>query len=164
MIKFLSNLLILFILLTGGEGDAATFNVSDTPELRQALINASGNGKDDTIILNAGIYKITDDGSGAFEFIDIEPNNLIIKSKKGLNSTDVILDGDYIDSVFKFMNPRCPECTITLERISVINGKTGGIDSDYNLIISGSRILNSAGEKGISSRGGVAATSSIIIE
>ncbi len=164
MIKFFISLLILFFLLIGSEGVTATFSVSNTSELRQALINASGNGSDDTIILNAGTYKTTDDGSGTFKFIDIEQYNIVIKSKDGLNSKDVIFDGDHVDRVFKFKNPDCPKCTVTLERISVINGKLGGIDSDYNLSILGSRILNSAEGNGISSRGGIAATSTIIIE
>ena len=138
--------------------------MSDTSELRQALIDASGNGKDDTIILNEGIYRITDDGSGAFEFFDIEPYNLVIKSKNGLNSKDVILDGGHVDRVFTFRNPQCPACTITLERLSIINGRSGGLESDYNISILSSSIINNYGGKGISSRGSITATSSIIIE
>jgi len=164
MIKYISSFVIIFLLLIAGKGFTATFHVSNTPELRRALVDASGNGKDDTILLNAGIYKTTDDGTGTFKFIDIEPYNLVIKSKEGLNRKDVILDGGHVDRVFTFRNPQCPACTITLERLSIINGRSGGLESDYNINILSSSIINKAGGQGLTSRGGVAATGSIIIE
>jgi len=164
MIKHISSFIIIFLLLIAGKGFTATFHVSTTPELRQALIEASGNRKDDIIILHAGIYKTADDGEGTFMFIDIDPHNLVIKSKDGLKRKDVILDGGNTDNVFSFTNPQCSECTITLERLSIINGRSEGIESDYNINILSSSIINNYGGKGMSSRGGIAATSSIIIE
>ena len=41
---------------------AATFNVSTTLGLREALILAAGNGEADTIVLADGTYATTDDG------------------------------------------------------------------------------------------------------
>ncbi len=52
-------------------------HVSNTEEFRQALLDAAGNGRDDTIVLADGVYKTTDDGKGTFMFIDNESNPLI---------------------------------------------------------------------------------------
>lgn len=164
MITYISSFVITFLLLMAGNGFTATFHVTNTSELRRALIDASGNRKDDTIILHAGIYKTADDGEGTFMFIDIEPHNLVIKSKDGLKRKDVILDGGSTDNVFSFTNPQCSECTITLERLSIINGSSEGLESDYNINILSSSIINNSGGKGMFSKGGIAATGSIIIE
>ncbi|UCH80768.1 MAG: hypothetical protein JSW20_13675 [Nitrospiraceae bacterium] len=164
MLRFLCSLSVLFLLLTSGQSAAATFSVSNTEGLRQALIDAAGNRQNDTIILAAGAYKTTDDGSGTFEFNDNEPFDLVIKSEDGLNRGNVIIEGDNFKRVFKFTNPQHPQCSITLERISVINNHSDGIDSDCNLNIVGSGILSRSGAKGISSRGGIASEGSIIID
>lgn len=72
----------------------ATHYVSDTPELRQALLDAAQNGLDDRIILADGIYKTTDDGEGTFTFSSTEDKYLSIE---GMSNTNTILSGDNKD-------------------------------------------------------------------
>lgn len=145
----------------------ATVNVvtvKNTAEFRQALENASANGRDDIIILDAGIYKTTDDGLGTFKFSDNESFNLTIKAKDGLSSKDVTLDGAKLNQVFNYKNTG--ESTLTFERITIINGKgqdnqldidAGGIQANKdmrstNVIVKESTISNNAGV-GISCNG-----------
>ena len=72
MRRFYILIISLFVIQTGsicGLVSAATFNVSTTPELRQALVDAAQNGQEDTIILADGTYATTDDGGGTFTFL-----------------------------------------------------------------------------------------------
>ena len=73
---------------------AKEFAVTNTKEFRSALENAADNGEDDTISLAPGTYKPSDDGGGAFEFVDSESKNITIKAKNGYEAKDVILDGE----------------------------------------------------------------------
>jgi len=63
---------------------AQTFNVSNVAEFRQALEDVALNGESDTIVLDKGVYKTTEDGLGTFEFNDEEEQNLTIRAKDGL--------------------------------------------------------------------------------
>ena len=164
MNNLIRKIIIIFVLFFSVNGFAATFKVTNTTEFRKALKKASGNGQDDTIILNAGVYKTTDDGLGTFVFSDFELYDLTVKAKDGLTSNDVILDGGNADAVIKFKNPQGITHTVTLERVSIINGKSGGVDCDYNLTVTGSTISNNGEGEGLSSRGGKAVTNSIVIE
>ena len=164
MNNFMRPIIVIFVLFFGVNCFAATFNVANTKEFRKALKKAAGNGQDDTIILNAGVYKTTDDGLGTFVFSDVEPYDLTVKAKDGLTSKDVILDGKNADHVIKFKNPQGITHEVTLERISIINGKSGGVDCDYNLTVTGSTISNNGEGEGLSSKGGKAVTKSIILE
>lgn len=125
---------------------AATFNVSTTAQFRKALEDAAVNGEDDTIILEAGTYKTTDDSLGTFKFSDTEAHNLTIKAKDGLTATDVILDGATTHQVFNLTNTN--DATYTIERITIQNGKTsgattgGGIYSGNSLNITNCSITN----------------------
>lgn len=125
-----------------GVASAATFNVSTTQELRQALIDAAQNGQSDTIILADGTYATTDDGGGTFNFLDYENYDLTIK---GSSPDNVVLSGDNTDGVLKFNISNSGQL-IYLNHISIINGKSsnlcGGIFSYEaldieNCIISG---------------------------
>ncbi|MBI4682561.1 MAG: hypothetical protein HY757_05595 [Nitrospirae bacterium] len=164
MNNLIRMIIIIFVLFFGVNGFAATFKVTNTREFRIALKKAAGNGQDDTIILNAGVYKTTDDGLGTFVFSDVEPYDLTVKAKDGLTSNDVILDGKNADVVIKFKNPQGITHEVTLERVSIINGKAGGVDCDYNLSVTGSIISNNGEGEGLSGRGGKAVTNSVIME
>lgn len=121
---------------------AATFNVSTTQELRQALSAAAVNVQSDTIVLAAGTYATTDDGGGTFNFTADESYDLTIQ---GSSPDNVVLSGDNTDRVLKFDVNNSVQ-RIYLTNISIINGKSsvdgGGIFSYEalhieNCIISG---------------------------
>ena len=60
--KFRSNLWIVFLFtslnLCASKISAVTFNVSNSDEFQAALTTAAGNGGDNEIILEPGIYEI----------------------------------------------------------------------------------------------------------
>ena len=120
---------------------AATFNVSTTEELRQALLDAAISMQADTIVLADGTYATTDDGGGTFKFIADESYGLTIQ---GSSPDNVVLSGDNTDGVLLF-NVKNSIQRIYLTNISIINGKSssgGGIFSYEaldieNCIISG---------------------------
>ena len=71
--------------------------VSDSPievatvaQLRSALTAVAANGQDDIILLADGIYDVTEDAGGTFEYFDNEAFKLTIKA---LNPQQAILDG-----------------------------------------------------------------------
>ncbi|MBW2484107.1 MAG: hypothetical protein JRF05_01965, partial [Deltaproteobacteria bacterium] len=114
---------------------AATFNVSTTEELRQALLDAAINMQADTIVLADGTYATTDDGGGTFNFTADESYDLTIQ---GSSPDNVVLSGDNTDRVLEFdVNNSVQQ--IYLTNISIINGKSsvdgGGIFSYEPLII-----------------------------
>ena len=128
---------------------AATFNVSTSAQFRKALKDTAVNGEDDTIILDAGTYKTTDDGLGTFNFSDTEGHDLTIKAKDGLTANDVILDGASTYQVLNLTNTS--NVTYTIEKLSVINGKIsnpanntkgGGIYSANDILLNNCNISN----------------------
>jgi hypothetical protein len=126
---FLSTLVVLFIVAINQIALAQTFNVSTTPELRQALQDAAGNGQDDLIMLADGTYKTTDDGGGTFTFLDNEDYDLTIQ---GSSAENVILNGDNTDRVLGLY---CSQSI--LSNITISNGNSsadgGGLyTSRYN--------------------------------
>ena len=70
---------------------ADTFEVTDTPQLRQALTAAQSNGQDDVIVLADGIYSISADGLGPFQFLDDESFSLSLVAE---NKAQAVLDGE----------------------------------------------------------------------
>jgi hypothetical protein len=70
---------LLLLLAASSLTQAATFNVSTTPELRQALQTAATNGEDDIIILGDGTFSTIDDNEGKFKYLSAEDNSLTIK-------------------------------------------------------------------------------------
>jgi hypothetical protein len=77
--------------------------VSDSPievatvaQLRSALTVVASNGQDDIILLADGLYDVTEDAGGSFEYFDNEEFKLTIKA---LNSQQAILDGGGIERV-----------------------------------------------------------------
>jgi len=120
------------------------WNVSNVTELRQALENASANGENDKIILSAGVYKTTSDNLGTFTFDDNEEFNLTIEAKKGLTSSDVVLNGNHSTQVLNFNNQEIS--TLILKNISVVDGNSskegGGIYSNQNIELYDCNISN----------------------
>jgi hypothetical protein len=70
---------LLLLLAASSLTQAATFNVSTTPELRQALQTTATNGEDDIIILGDGTFSTIDDNEGKFKYLSAEDNSLTIK-------------------------------------------------------------------------------------
>jgi predicted outer membrane repeat protein len=97
--------------------NAQTFNVSDSSELREALVNASINGEQDTIILADGTYMTTDDGKGTFEYLDTEIYDLTLR---GSSAKNVVLSGDKENRIFRYQST--PDSKLTVENISFIDG------------------------------------------
>ena len=110
-------LIVIFISWFSVLTNAATLNVSTTPELREALTTAATNGEDDTIILEGGTYKTTDDGEGSFVYFSNEINSLTLK---GIDEEDVTLSGDLTHSIVSFTSTK--DASIVLNKISFING------------------------------------------
>jgi len=94
---------LLFLALSQLPIFAATFNVSNTLEFRQALENAALNGENDTIILEPGIYSTLSDGLGTFTFNDTEEYNLTIQGADGYSINDIVLDGENTHQVMNFV-------------------------------------------------------------
>lgn len=122
---------------------AQTFNVSTTPELREALTTAATNGEDDTIILADGIYKTTDDGEGTFIYNSNEGEDLYAISEGylnffqgfnltliGSNSKKVILSGDHRHQIINFQTTDKSYPRLKFEKMRFIDAnntnKTGG--------------------------------------
>lgn len=95
---FLKSLFLICLIFMAPNAFSATFNASNTPQLRQALLDAGVNGQDDTIVLAAGIYKTTSDDLGTFVFFDSEAFKLTIIGAAN-NRDEVVLDGDNTDQV-----------------------------------------------------------------
>ena len=127
---------------------AATINVGTTVELRQALLDAAGNGQSDTIILADGTYATTDDSGGAFTFLDNENYDLTLQ---GSSAENVILSGDNTHQVlyFEVINS---VTTIYLNNLSIQYGSSdsegGGVVSDENLSINNCKILRNSASHG----------------
>jgi len=139
------------IFLYGGTTLGATFPVSTTQQLRQALLDAAGNGEADTILLADGTYATTDDGGGTFIFSDSQNYDLTLQ---GSSPKAVMLSGENTDQVLLF-NSTTSTATIHLVNISVVNGNTtedgGGIQTGehYSVSITNCRISgNMAGGYG----------------
>jgi len=130
--------------------DENVVNVSTITEFRQALEDATANGKNDRIVLSAGTYKTTADNLGTFAFDDNEEFYLTIEAKSGLSYEDVILSGDNLNQVFNFDNSE--ESTLILKNLSIINGNSetdgGGVYSNQNIKIDRCKISNNSSDSG----------------
>jgi len=138
----LTCFITISMILLGTSTKGATFNVSTTQELREALLNAAQNGQSDTIILANGTYATTDDGGGTFIFLDNENYDLTIK---GSSAENVVLNGGDVHQVIK-INVVGYDVLITLDSLSIINGYSansggGGFYTKENLLIQNCQIL-----------------------
>jgi len=130
----LSSILTSFIL------NAQTFNISNTPEFRDALKISANNSEDDIIILSDGTYKTTDDGKGTFIYISEEDKNLTII---GSTSKNIILSGDNINQILNHKSTK--NSSIILKNLTFVDSYNkaytvkpylgGAIYTDYNLEI-----------------------------
>jgi len=122
------------------------WHVSTVAEFRQALEDASVNGENDKVVLEAGVYNVDSDGLGTFDFNDNEEFNLTIISAEGLNRDDVILNGNNTHQVFNFDNTK--NSTLTFKGISIIDGNSstngGGIYSNHSIKIEDCNISNNS--------------------
>ncbi|MEA1920741.1 MAG: hypothetical protein U9N52_12940, partial [Campylobacterota bacterium] len=143
----MKKLIILTVMM--GSLFGATFNVSTTPELRQALLDAAQNGQDDTIVLADGTYKTTDDGQGTFIFLDNEDYNLTLK---GSSAENVILSGESQHQIFNHNSTE--NAPLALEKLSFVDGNNtegsgGGVYTDYSIEVTDCKFTNnSAGSIG----------------
>lgn len=145
--------LVLSTLFLSSFALSQEFNVSNTQEFREALEDAALNGESDTITLEEGVYKTTDDGLGVFLFADSQEQNLTIRAKDG----DVILSGDSSSAILKVSNSS--DNTLFLENLTFTNANVSG----YALESSDDLVLNSVDVINNSSRG-VLASGDIEIE
>ncbi|BCD62481.1 hypothetical protein NitYY0826_C1357 [Nitratiruptor sp. YY08-26] len=147
---------------------SATFNVSNTAELRQALENAAHNGENDTIILQPGRYVTTSDGKGTFTFHDDEEYNLTIQGAAGYDRSEIVLNGDNTDQVMNLTNAHRPQICLpgkkcnplsnhkkpysrpflNLKNLSILYGKAdskgGGFYTDIDVLIKNCNISYNA--------------------
>jgi len=133
-----------------------TFNVSSVSEFRTALEDASLNGSNDTIILDAGTYYLNEDGEGSFTFADTEEYNLTITSSAGLTQDDVVLDGSLTDTILNVSI--AGNGILFINKITLKNGKKylgnhiykegGGIYSNTSVELTHSKIVHCAGQNG----------------
>lgn len=118
--RTMKKYLLLLLLAASSFTQAATFNVSTTPELRVALSTAAINSEDDIIILAGGTYKTTDDGEGTFIYLSNEANSLTIQ---GVSKAITIIDGEGLEQIFNFHSIFVDDGTfINIENITFING------------------------------------------
>jgi len=115
-------------------GFTTTFTVSNVSEFRQALEDSALNGEDDTINLQDGVYKTTNDALGTFTYNDEEKYSLTLTS-----TGKVILDGDNTHRVFSYMNGGGK---MMLENIQIQNGNAlealedgGGIETNAEEVV-----------------------------
>jgi hypothetical protein len=117
----------MIILLHVGTTPGATFPVSTTAELRQALLSAADNGEADTILLADGTYRATDDGGGTFTFSGASNHDLTIR---GSAPENVVLSGENTHGVLAFTADGAT-AAIQLVSVSVVKGSStengGGI-------------------------------------
>jgi len=150
---FLKMLFLVGLVFLSTSVVSATFNVSNTPQLRQALLDAALNGQHDTIILAAGVYKTTSDGLGRFRFSDAEDFSLMVTGATS-NSGDVILDGDGIDPVLSLKNSQDQDLySAEVKNLTIRNGvdtsdSCGGLDVGFDEVyLTNISVLNN--EEGI---------------
>ena len=119
MYKTTFNLALLFcvniLILTAAY--AETFNVSTTPELREALKTAATNGEDDFIVISDGVYKTTDDTKGSFLYLGQETNSLTLV---GQSKSKTVLSGENTHQVLSFQSLEV--ASFTIKNITIENG------------------------------------------
>ena len=149
MKKITYLLILISISWFGALANAATHNVSTTPELRVALAAAATNGEDDIIILADGTYKTTDDGLGSFNYITNKSNSLTLE---GAQRENVLLDGDYQNEILNHASTAV-DSPLILKGVSFVNGvsnssEAGAVNSNFDITIQDCLFEDNAGGNG----------------
>ena len=149
MKKFTCLLILSTISWFSALTNAATLNVSTTPELREALTTAATNGEDDIIILANGTYKTTDDGLGSFNYITNKSNSLTLE---GAQRENVLLDGDYQNEILNHASTAV-DSPLILKGVSFVNGvsnssEAGAVNSNFDITIQDCLFEDNAGGNG----------------
>lgn len=133
------------LIVTGQVALAATHNVSTTAELRQALLDAAGNGQDDTIVIADGTYATTDDGGGTFHYLSPQNDMLEIKG-----STNTVIISTAESSAIRIDKPQLAKPTM-IENLN-IKDSYRGIEITGSLVGKNLTITNNidTGIKGMS--------------
>lgn len=105
--------------ICSGYGYAAEFNVSTEESFQDALDTAQSNGEGDTITLQAGTYLVSSNG-GTFTY---DPNVTSEDSLTIRGNGEVILDGEGSDNIFLILNESPYLTEITLQGLTIQNGK-----------------------------------------
>ncbi len=128
---------ITFFLLLISYAFGATFNVNSASQLRQALADAATNGENDTIVLEPGVYRVTDDGIGTFSYQSSEEYNLTIMGNSDYARKTIILDGANKYQILNIQNQK--PFTLHLKHLTIVNAKTyglgGGVHTNGDIFI-----------------------------
>lgn len=114
--KKLTLPLAIASLLLSSQALAATFNVSSTAELRQALSDAASNEEDDTILLADGTYNTNDDGVGTFVYLSTENSSLTLR---GSGPNRVTLSGNNTNKILN--HSTTVDASLIVEGLSFID-------------------------------------------
>jgi len=110
---------------------SATFNVSTTLELRQALEKVALMDENSTIILNENIYSTNDDNIGTFTYKSEKNDKVLTIECKSENKNKCILDGNNKNRVLYFGG----NIEVVLKNLTIRNGNVtakygGGVFKD----------------------------------
>lgn len=135
---------ITFFLLLISYLFGATFYVNSSSQLRQALADAATNGENDTIILESGVYRVTDDGIGTFSYQSSEEYNVTIMGNSNYARKTIILDGANKYQILNIQNQK--PFTLYLKHLTIVNAKTyalgGGVHTNGQIFIEDCNISN----------------------
>lgn len=128
-----------------GIGDACTeyHCIKNSRELQHILTKAQANNRYDVILLEEGIYKLSENNNNTFSFQSSEPYGLLVAggyfngcNLRVLNPENTILDGEGFSSVLSISsNSYFAKSTgsITIEGITVKDGKTLNVGAGLSI-------------------------------
>ncbi len=117
--SFFVLFVVMFMLICSGYGYAAEFNISTEESFQDALDTAQSNGEGDTITLQAGTYLVSSNG-GTFTY---DPKVTSEDSLTIRGNGEVILNGEGSDNIFLILNESPYLTEITLQGLTIQNGK-----------------------------------------
>lgn len=117
--RFFILFAVMLILICSSYGYAAEFTVSTADGLQDALDTAQSNGEGDIITLQAGTYLVSSSG-GTFTY---DPKVTSEDSLTIRGNGEVVLDGEGSDNIFLILNESSYLTGITLQGLTIQNGK-----------------------------------------
>ena len=123
----------------GGQVIDGPVTVSTLTELRTALAAVIANGQDDTILMEDGIYRVTEDGQGPLEYFDNESFQITLKS---VNPLGAILDGGSEERVLEVNSTSAT--SLLLDGVVIQNGFAESGAAGLHLNVKSTSILNSS--------------------